>query len=208
MTNFFVTRSLRGVALLCSLPFCAQSAPCFTAGPDCTEWINLHGSSRSLVYRTYPLETKNESITRALVMVHGAGRDADNYFRTALAASFLAGALDNTIVVAPRFASNDGRGCKDSLGTNEVNWSCNGDSWRSGGTSISDKALTSYDFADEILRKLARKDVFPNLKIIVLAGRLAVSTRPVQLWPKAQHGSPGDKHSLSTHPIITMPLTN
>jgi hypothetical protein len=173
MTDLFLTRSLRIAALLCSLSFYVHAGPCLTAGPDCAEWISLHGPSRSLVYRTFPLDTKNESITRALVMVHGAGRDADNYFRTALAASFLAGALDNTIVVAPRFASNDGRGCKDSLGTNEVNWSCNGDSWRSGGISISDKSLTSYDFADEILRKLARKDVFPNLKIIVVAGHSA-----------------------------------
>src|SRR3982751_5626444 len=145
MTNFFVTRSLRGVALLCSLSFCAQSAPCLMAGPDCTEWINLHGSSRSLGYRTYPLETKNESITRALVMVHGAGRDADNYFRTALAAAFLAGALDDTVVVSPRFAS-DGGGCHDKLDANEVSWPCNGDSWRSGGAADKDGKLTSYDF--------------------------------------------------------------
>ena len=29
-------------------------------------------------------------------MIHGTNRDADNYFRTALAAAFLGGALDNT----------------------------------------------------------------------------------------------------------------
>ena len=55
---------------------------------------------------TYPLETKNESITRAFVFVHGILRDADNHFRTALAAAFLADALNDTIIVAPRFASN------------------------------------------------------------------------------------------------------
>ena len=74
-----------------------SAAPCTTANPSCTEWISLGGSSaRSLIYRTYSLETPNENITRALVVVHGAGRDADNYFRNALAAAFLAGALDNT----------------------------------------------------------------------------------------------------------------
>jgi len=45
-----------------------------------------------------------------------------NYFRTALAATFLAEALDDTIVISPRFASNDGRGCMDVLEANEVNW--------------------------------------------------------------------------------------
>jgi hypothetical protein len=33
--------------------------------------------------------------------------------------------------------------------------------------------MTSFDFADEILRKLARKDIFPNLRAIVVAGHSA-----------------------------------
>jgi hypothetical protein len=106
-------------------------------------------------------------------MVHGAGRDADNYFRTAVAAAFLAGALDDTIVIAPRFASSDGRSCRDTLAQNEVSWSCTGDSWRSGGTSLTSDRLTSYDLTDEILRRLARKDLFPNLRTIVVAGHSA-----------------------------------
>src|SRR5205085_2639018 len=43
----------------------------------------------------------------------------------------------------------------------------------SGGISTTNDRLTSYDFADEILRKLARKQVFPNLKAIVVAGHSA-----------------------------------
>jgi triacylglycerol esterase/lipase EstA (alpha/beta hydrolase family) len=38
---------------------------------------------------------------------------------------------------------------------------------------VNDPKVTSYDFADEILRKLADKSVFPNLKQIVLAGHSA-----------------------------------
>jgi pimeloyl-ACP methyl ester carboxylesterase len=124
------------------------------------------------VYRTYSLTEKNENIRRAFILIHGASRDADNYFRTAVAAAFLAEALEDTIVVSPRFASKTG-GCNDALGENEVNWSCSGDSWRSGGVSVSNKELTSYDFADELLRKLADKHVFPNLKAIVIAGHSA-----------------------------------
>jgi hypothetical protein len=147
--------------------------PCITATPDCTEWINLDVQARALVYRTYPLEKKNSKVTRALIVIHGAGRDADNYFRTALAATFLAGAFDDTIVVSPRFASNNGRGCNDKLGPNEINWSCSGGSWRSGGLATGNSKLTSYDFMDEILRKLGRKDTFPNLKVIVVSGHSA-----------------------------------
>src|SRR5262245_55553454 len=91
----------------------AEAAAC-TATSACVEWITLGGdASRSLVYRTYPLTERNPSIVRALIVVHGASRDADNYFRSALAAGFLAGALDDTVIVAPRMASNNGDGCKD-----------------------------------------------------------------------------------------------
>jgi pimeloyl-ACP methyl ester carboxylesterase len=150
----------------------ATAAPCITPNQACTEWVVMGGGpSRSLIYRTYSLETRNDAITRVLVMVHGAGRDADNYFRSALAATFLANALENTLVIAPRMASNDGAGCKDALAPNEVSWNCN--SWRSGGAAISNPNVTSFDFLDEILRKVARKDVFPNLKAIVVAGHSA-----------------------------------
>ena len=151
----------------------AYAAPCTKATAECTEWVKLGGQAQGLVYRTYSLDAKNDRVTRALIVVHGQGRDADNYFRTALAATFLAGAFEDTIVIAPRFASNSGTGCRDTLAPNEVNWSCSGDSWRSGGVSISNKELTSYDFMDEILRQLSRKEIFSNLKAIVLTGHSA-----------------------------------
>ena len=161
-------------ACLFLLSAVAYAAPCTTAAPNCTEWVALAGGpARSLIYRSYSLDAKNEQITRALIVVHGQGRDADNYFRTSLAAAFLAGALEDTVVIAPRFASDDGRGCRDTLAQSEVSWSCSGDSWRSGGVATNDPKLTSYDFADAILRKLARKEVFPNLKVIVVAGHSA-----------------------------------
>jgi alpha/beta hydrolase family protein len=165
------------VILTALSPVKAPPVPCTTATPACTEKLTMGGGpAYTLIYRSYPLSTRNESITRAFVMVHGAGRDANNYFRHALAAAFLAGALENTIVIAPRFASNEGErsGCRDTLATNEINWrSCGGDTWRSGSPAIANPAFTSFDVADEILRKLARKDVFPNLKIIVIGGHSA-----------------------------------
>src|SRR4051794_31445617 len=153
---------MRFFALILFSVSLASAAPCTSANSSCTEWIPLGGSSaRSLIYRTYPLETRNEGITRALIVVHGAGRDADNYFRNALAAAFLAGALDNTVVIAPRMASAAGN-CHDSLAQQEISWNCN--TWRSGGPAISNPDVNSFDFLDEVLRKVARKEIFPNLK--------------------------------------------
>jgi pimeloyl-ACP methyl ester carboxylesterase len=153
----------------------AWAAPCITATTACTEWITLAGGpGRSLVYRSYSLDARNEGISRALIMVHGAGRDSDAYFRHVLAAAFLAGALDNTVIISPRFASNNGNGCRDVLASNELNWKCDGsDTWRSGGTAVDNPKATSFDVADEILRKLVRKEIFPNLRAIVVAGHSA-----------------------------------
>ena len=158
-------------------------APCASATPDCTEWIQPAGQrSRVLVYRTYPLAAKNENITRAFVFVHGINRDADNYFRTALAAAFLADTLNDTVIIAPRFASNSSApgnqagNCGDSLAPDEANWVCEAqrpDTWRSGGSEIEGNKLSSFDFMDEIVHRLARKEVFPNLKVIVVAGHSA-----------------------------------
>jgi hypothetical protein len=150
----------------------APPDPCTIATSACTEWILLGGGpSRSLVYRSYPLDRRNEAITRVFVLVHGAGRNADEYYRSAVAAAFLAGALESTLVIAPRLASNDGAGCRDVLAEHEVGWDCG--TWRSGGPAISHPALTSFDFLDAILRTVARREVFPSLATIVVAGHSA-----------------------------------
>jgi pimeloyl-ACP methyl ester carboxylesterase len=151
----------------------AAAAACTTATERCTEWVALgSGPARSLVYRTRSLSTRDDSIRRALIMVHGTNRNADHYFSTAVAAAFLAGALDDSIVISPRIASAAGS-CHDTLAANEVSWSCTGDSWRSGGQAASHPDLTSFDFVDQILKKLADKSVFPNLRAIVVAGHSA-----------------------------------
>ena len=156
------------------LPRIASGAPCATAIPACTEWVTVAGRpSRVLIYRTYSIVTRNENITRALIMIHGSGRDADDYFRTALAAAFLAGALDDSIVIAPRFAANNvGTNCQDMLASNELNWYCepHPDDWRYGGTAVGREAISTFDVIDETLRLLARKEFFPNLRAIVVAG--------------------------------------
>jgi hypothetical protein len=151
----------------------AAPAPCTTASDACTEWVPLDkAGARSLIYRSYPLTRPNAHIRRALIMVHGTLRNADRYFTTATGAGFLAKALDDTIIIAPAIRSADA-GCKDALAPNEVSWSCRGDTWRSGGVAASHPGLTSFDFVDEILRRLADRKVFPNLKAIVVAGHSA-----------------------------------
>lgn len=145
------------------------SSPCTKAVGECERWVTFGGGqARSMVYATYPLDAANPAITRALIMVHGAGRNADHYFETSTAAGFLAGALDNTIIIAPHFIAG-----RDKPSPNEVVWPEGQNSWRSGGPSPTNPTITSFDFVDEIIRKLADKKVFPNLVRIVVAGHSA-----------------------------------
>jgi pimeloyl-ACP methyl ester carboxylesterase len=151
----------------------ATPAACTIAAPSCTEWVALGaGRARSLIYRSRSLDAPNAAVHRALIMVHGTNRNADHYFSTAVSSAFLAGALEDSIVIAPRIASAAGN-CHDTLAENEVSWSCTGDSWRSGGAAASYPELTSFDFVDQILKKLGNKTVFPHLQAIVVAGHSA-----------------------------------
>jgi pimeloyl-ACP methyl ester carboxylesterase len=175
---FFVAWLLFGFSTASAAPALLEkgsTAPCIAISEACTEWIAPKGSpQRVLVYRSYPLEKRNNQIVSALVMVHGGLRNAEDQFTNELAASFLSGHLSDVILIAPRFASNTApEWCHDKLGEQEANWICEdsrADSWRNGMPAIGNAKLTSFDIADEIVRRLADKKVFPNLKHIVIAG--------------------------------------
>lgn len=180
-----IARSCKVRAMMHALLLAAAltpATPCTSVMPACTEWIEVGRSSRLQVYRTYSLTGRNERVTRALVFVHGINRDADNHFRTALAAAFLDGALSDTVIVAPRFASNssapgnEGGNCRDSLSPDEANWYCENqrsDTWRSGGAEVGHGGVTSFEFMDQIVRQLSDKRRFPKLRSVVIAGHSA-----------------------------------
>jgi pimeloyl-ACP methyl ester carboxylesterase len=161
--------------LILSIPT-VVAGQCVTKPSSCTEFVTVgSGPGRILVYRNQPLTTANNTVTRAVVVVHGAGGPARWEFRSVLAAAYLSGNLDSTLIVAPHFASNDGSACKDSLAENELNWNCDillGD-WRVGGQARNNSAMSSFDAMDAILLQVANRKIFPNLKSIVLAGHSA-----------------------------------
>jgi pimeloyl-ACP methyl ester carboxylesterase len=144
-------------------------ALCTTATTACERWVKIQsGPARTKVYANYPLDVPNRAVVRALVMVHGAGRNADHYFETSTGAAFLAGALENTIVLAPRFSAGN-----DTVAQNEVLWPERGENWRSGGALATNATYGSFDLMDDLLRTLANKRTFPNLTKIVVAGHSA-----------------------------------
>lgn len=162
-------KKLLSILLLAS-PILAQY--CSTATPNCTAKLPLgDGSKFALYYRNYPLTQRNEKIERAMIIIHGASRNANDYFSTGMAAAFLNQGLDNTLVISPRYAGNNGRTCKDTLAANEIAWDC-GD-WKNGFEALNHKGVFSYDFLDELVKKIADPNLFPNLKGIVVSGHSA-----------------------------------
>ena len=140
-----------------------------------SEWLPLGSSGgRALVYSSAPLDARNASVSRALVIIPAGGRGAEAQFQVGMNAARAAGVLDTTLVVAPRLPSNDNYVCLDDLGEREVNWGCQANNgWAAGGTALGDDTLTSYDLVDDVLRRIANRRRFPSLSSIVVAGHSA-----------------------------------
>ena len=95
------------------------------------------GGGRSvMMYRSHSLQKTHSKATRALIVIHNASRNAYDYFQSGMAGAYLAGVLDDTIVVAPRFAGTGSRSCDDKLAPGEIGFACSGDDWRGGGPGV------------------------------------------------------------------------
>ena len=105
-------------------------------------------------------------------MCTGSSRNAGDYFKTGVAAAFIGRRLEDTVVIAPRFAVSGDGICNDKLAPGEISWSCR-DSWIAGGEARNVEGLESFQFVDAILRLLADREVFPNLEVVVVAGHSA-----------------------------------
>jgi len=153
----------------------AAAGPCTTAARTCMEKVPLGPAERySWVYRSFPLSEKNDAIERALIVIHGSGRNADSYFVSAMAAALLAGTLDNSLVISPRIASKSGGACDDKLDDGEISWMCGaGEDWRGGGSAEGIAGINTFSLVDELVRKVARRELFPNLRTIVVTGHSA-----------------------------------
>ena len=164
------------LVLAASATTTARAQSCAQAAEACWELVSVaSGAARIGVYRSHPVTNRNEAVTRALVVVHGAERSAATSYNIATDAARIAGEAANTLVIAPRFAANVGKACSDELGQNELNWNCDVvlTDWRAGGLAINFQEIASFDVMDDILRILNQKDLFPNLRAIVVAGHSA-----------------------------------
>ncbi len=108
-------------------------------------------------------------MTQAIIVVHGADRNADDYFSSMGDAAALAGRLQNTLIIAPRFQTID-----DTPAADEPYWTSNG--WRVGDLSSSAGPLpriSAYAAIDTIMARLGNRAKFARLSRIVVTGHSA-----------------------------------
>ncbi|WP_373067207.1 alpha/beta hydrolase [Gemmatimonas sp.] len=120
-------------------------------------------------YQSFPLASGDSLVTHAVIVVHGAERNANDYFTSMNEAATLAGRSSSTIIIAPQFQTSD-----DAPAADEPVWTSSG--WRSGDLSSSTGPLpriSSYAAIDTILVRLGIRTKFPRLARIVLVGHSA-----------------------------------
>ena len=107
-------------------------------------------------------------VTRAVILLHGKGRDVDGYYRGLQRAAHEAGAgAASSILIAPQFLNEDDV-TAHSLPRDVVRWRTG--AWEAGGPAAGPAAISAYEVLDALLLRLADPAMFPDLKDIVLAG--------------------------------------
>jgi pimeloyl-ACP methyl ester carboxylesterase len=134
-------------------------------------------------WRNRPLDVSDPRVTRAIIVIHGAGANAEGYFDR-INNIIPSNLRDNVMVIAPYFQD------LAAAPSGEYGW--DGD-WREGGDS---GGISSYAVLDKFVETM-RNGNFPNLKWVVVCGHSAggqttqryaaftdIDEKP---WPNAQY---------------------
>lgn len=150
------------------------SEPCVTGEEQCLERLPMsEGTQFFPYYRTYSLAIPNARITQAVIVTHGNGRTAADYFRAMVHGVEMAELLGSTLVIAPHFKAR-GSTCQDPVERGELYWSCSG--WIDGEAARnSPPGAPIYSFAviDRFLQILDDPLLFPHLQKITVTGHSA-----------------------------------
>lgn len=142
----------------------------FLAATGGTEKLQVSGG-HVVVWRTHELQGGvHRGVERGYIMVHGTNRNAEDYFRWALASTIAADRLDRTAVVAPHFKARTPGGRGDAVESGEWFWTNEG--WKAGLAALNGD-VTSYAVMDRILECFNDAARWPDLREVVVAGHSA-----------------------------------
>lgn len=146
------------------------TVPCEEAA-DCDALFALPGGLTIPLYSNYSLQDANPAITRAVILVHGNGRNPESYFKTLIRALKRAGRRADTLAIVPYFGLGHDRFNRED---DEVYWD-RSRGWKQGDRSSRDfdRRISSFAVLDAVLDRLGDGDAFANLGVIVIAGHSA-----------------------------------
>lgn len=138
--------------------------------------LNVTGNLKVPYCSNKLLDNQDLSVRRAVIVIHGTSRNADDYYQYMESAAKKAGKLNETIILAPQFLREEDIKSRNP-GNDVLFWT--NDGWKEGDPSLSTSSnprpaqVSSYDVTNFIMAKLADRNIFPNLQNIVIAGHSA-----------------------------------
>jgi pimeloyl-ACP methyl ester carboxylesterase len=168
--------ALAGLLAFLAAPLCAQQEdvsqdkPVKAVGDKQFLVTGPEGSGTLRYFGTGSLDG-NAQATRALIVIHGLLRNADEYERTGeavLAAAQAAGV--NTLLITPQFLAQIDV-TAHGLPAGTLRWTPQ--TWNDGYPAAGPAPLSAYSALDAILLRLADRTRFPALREIVVAGHSA-----------------------------------
>lgn len=124
---------------------------------------------------TSPIDRRDEAIERIVFSIHGVATNAETYFANMVrAAERVPGALDRTLIIAPQLMTAS-YARSVATGPTDVFWPSSSHRFWGGESDSTDAhprpaRISSFELFDRMLTELANPALFPNLRIIVLAG--------------------------------------
>lgn len=159
--NFDYSFTTKADGTIYSLP------PCTAAGNDCLQTLVYEKNAIGELdfYSSFPILEENAEwleLEAAVIVVHGANRNADDYFSYMMTTLQQENLDEKVVLLAPHF-KNDA----EADGT-KIYWTNTG--WRSGNNSLDPTKVSSFELTDTLIGRLSDTIHFPVLKKIIVTG--------------------------------------
>ncbi len=155
------TFTTAGDDVITSLP------PCTSGTNNCLQTVALtaDGTANFQFYSSFPIYepmAKWEDLRAAIIVVHGANRNANDYFNYLMNSLQAEGLETGAVLIAPFFKT------AAEAGDEDLYWSGNG--WREGQPSAGPAGISSFEVVDQLITQLANKERFPALEKAIVTG--------------------------------------
>ncbi|MFH6768830.1 Ig-like domain-containing protein [Gaetbulibacter aquiaggeris] len=142
--------------------------PACLNGNDCKQSVlisNATGEGNFDFYANYPIYEDNaqwQNLEKAVIVVHGASINPDDYYGYMTTTFEALGISEKTVLIAPDFKSSE-------VSSGDLYWSSLG--YRDGKASNGTTKISSFEVLDILINRLADKNHFPVLNEIVVTGQ-------------------------------------